>query len=96
MKVAWSATLGNTQVESEVLEITKASLKVFDNFGCEIEEVAPDFESFEDFYLVLMYSNLAARLNQYVESYQKKIGSARFAEVHLYAKSTLSKNPTFL
>jgi aspartyl-tRNA(Asn)/glutamyl-tRNA(Gln) amidotransferase subunit A len=95
MKVAWSATLGNTQVESEVLEITKASLKIFDNFGCEIEEVAPDFESFEDFYLVLMYSNLAARLNQYVESHQKKIDpSLRYAieKGNQYAAPDLQKS----
>jgi aspartyl-tRNA(Asn)/glutamyl-tRNA(Gln) amidotransferase subunit A len=80
MKVAWCATLGNTEVDSEVIEIAKESLKIFDLFGCEIEEDVPDFESFEDFYLVLMYSNFAARLSQYIESYQKKIDpSLRYA-----------------
>jgi aspartyl-tRNA(Asn)/glutamyl-tRNA(Gln) amidotransferase subunit A len=73
MKVAWCATFGNTEVDSEVIEIVKKSLKIFDLFGCEIEEKVSNFESFEDFYLVLMYSNLAARLGQYVERYSKNI-----------------------
>ncbi len=39
LKIAWSPTLGYARPSEEVLEITEAAAKVFEELGCEVTEV---------------------------------------------------------
>jgi len=72
-KVAWSPTLGNTEVDSEVLELTKAAVGVFAEFGCELEVARPHFDPPEESYQILMASSFSARLETYLEKFRDKI-----------------------
>jgi aspartyl-tRNA(Asn)/glutamyl-tRNA(Gln) amidotransferase subunit A len=72
-KIAWSPTLGNTEVDNEVLKLIEAAVQVFAEFGCELEEARPDFDLPEEHYLVLFHSSLAARLGPYLERFRDKI-----------------------
>ena len=72
-RIAWSPTLGNTEVDNEVLKLTEAAAQVFAKFGCELEEARPDFDLPEEHYLILFHSSLAARLSPYLERFRDKI-----------------------
>jgi aspartyl-tRNA(Asn)/glutamyl-tRNA(Gln) amidotransferase subunit A len=72
-KIAWSPTLGNTEVDSEVLELIEAAVQVFVEFGCELEEARPDFDLPEEPYLTLFHAGLAARLDPYLERFREKM-----------------------
>ena len=72
-KIAWSPTLGNREVDREVLKMTEAAVRVFAEFGCELEEARPDFDLPEQHYLVIFHSSLAARLGPYLERFRDKI-----------------------
>jgi aspartyl-tRNA(Asn)/glutamyl-tRNA(Gln) amidotransferase subunit A len=72
-RIAWSPTLGNTEVDNEVLKLTEAAAQVFANFGCELEEARPDFDPLEEHYLIIFHSSLAARLSPYLERFRDKI-----------------------
>jgi aspartyl-tRNA(Asn)/glutamyl-tRNA(Gln) amidotransferase subunit A len=75
-KIAWSPTLGNTEVDREVLQLTEAAVKIFANFGCELEETRPSFDSVEIPYITIFYSGLACRFGEYVERFRKKMDSS--------------------
>ncbi len=72
-RIAWSPTLGNTEVDNEVLKLTEAAAQVFAKFGCELEEARPDFDLPEEHYLIIFQSSLAARLSPYLERFRDKI-----------------------
>lgn len=72
-KVAWSPTLGNTEVDREVLKLTEDAVKVFAEFGCVIEEAQPEFQFSDEQYLVLFRATLATRLIPYEDRFREKI-----------------------
>jgi aspartyl-tRNA(Asn)/glutamyl-tRNA(Gln) amidotransferase subunit A len=43
MRIAFSANLGHARVDSEILEITKQAVSVFESLGATVEEVTPDW-----------------------------------------------------
>ena len=51
LRVAWSPDLGYASVDSEVLSVTQSAAALFEEFGCNVDEAAPDtgspFEMFE-------------------------------------------------
>src|SRR5699024_5076592 len=54
LKVAWSPDLGYAAVDPQVRKITEDALKVFEDLGCEIEEVNPGFQvSGEEFWTLV-------------------------------------------
>jgi len=72
-RIAWSPTLGNKEVDHEVLKQTEAAAKVFARFGCEVEEARPEFDLPEEHYLTLFHVYLAARLNPFLERFGKRM-----------------------
>jgi aspartyl-tRNA(Asn)/glutamyl-tRNA(Gln) amidotransferase subunit A len=72
-RIAWSATLGNSEVDREVLSITENAVRVFSDFGCRVEACSPDFAPPEPLFLVLFHSSLAARLEPYLQKFREKI-----------------------
>lgn len=101
-KVAWSLTLGNTEVDTEVRRLTEAAMQVFAELGCVVEEARPAFEASEEQYLVMFHSGFAARLSPYLDRFRDQITpslldaiekgrhySATDLQKALYARTTL-------
>ncbi len=52
-KVAWSPTLGQLPVETEVLELIDSQQVTFENMGCHVEKATPDLEDADEIFEVL-------------------------------------------
>ncbi|RMF84540.1 MAG: hypothetical protein D6736_19070 [Nitrospinota bacterium] len=72
-KIAWSLTLGNSEVDREVRTLVESAVQVFCELGCQVEENRPAFELPEREYLVLFHSGFAARLEPYLDRFREKI-----------------------
>ena len=53
LRLAWSPTLGGLPVDPRVRSVLEASLPVFEQLGCDIEEAEPDFSGVDEAYLTL-------------------------------------------
>jgi len=72
-RIAWSPLLGNAKIDREVGRITEEAIKVFCDFGCEVEEIDPCFSSPEESFTVIVYSGLATRLGEKVSFFRGRI-----------------------
>lgn len=53
LRIAWSADLGYAAVDPEVRSLCSAAVKIFENFGCVVDEAHPGFEDPEPLFLDL-------------------------------------------
>lgn len=72
-KIAWSPTLGNTEVDHQTLELTQQAVEVFTDLGAIVEEARPEFEPTEELFIVLFHTSLATRLRSYVAAFGDKL-----------------------
>lgn len=63
MKIAWSATLGYAKPTSEVVAITEAAVKIFEELGCDVELI-DDFigDNPFDMWVAEFYAGVGTRL----------------------------------
>jgi Asp-tRNA(Asn)/Glu-tRNA(Gln) amidotransferase A subunit family amidase len=65
MRVAWSRTLGYANPDPEVAEIAQRAAKVFEDFGCEVDEVEkPIDEDPIDLWVSEFYAGVGVRLKK--------------------------------
>jgi aspartyl-tRNA(Asn)/glutamyl-tRNA(Gln) amidotransferase subunit A len=80
-RIAWSPTLGNTDVDAEVLHLTGRAIKVFEDLGCHVEETGPVFGLLEEPYLVIFHSAFAARLGEHLPRFREKLDPSLVAAI---------------
>ena len=96
LRVAWSADLGYAAVDPEVQSLCAAAAKMFENFGCVLEEAHPGFEDPEPLFLDLTAPPRAALCGPYLAQWQdqmdpilvQRIGRAQSASAVDYEQAT--------
>jgi Asp-tRNA(Asn)/Glu-tRNA(Gln) amidotransferase A subunit family amidase len=73
LRIAWSADLGYAAVDPEVRFLCTAAAKIFENFGCVIEEAHPGFEDPEPLFLDLTAPLRAAACGPYLTQWRDQM-----------------------
>jgi len=73
LRVAWSADLGYAAVDPEVRSLCTAAAKMFESFGCVVEEAHPGFEDPEPLFLDLTAPLRAAACGPYLKEWQDQM-----------------------
>lgn len=61
LRVAWSPTLGQFEVEREIVSVLEAALPTFSALGCEVEGASPDLADADEVFRTLRAWQFAAR-----------------------------------
>lgn len=81
-RIAWSSNLGYANVDKEVRQIAEAAVKVFSQFGCEIEPKHPDVvspaEAFTIQVAVAVHASLGDKLEDWGDNFDP--GLKRYVE----------------
>jgi aspartyl-tRNA(Asn)/glutamyl-tRNA(Gln) amidotransferase subunit A len=72
-KVAWVPRMGNSEVDTETLNICRRVVDEMVGLNAEVEEVEPDFSPQEEAFLILLQSGLAARFTKYLGQYRDRM-----------------------
>jgi amidase len=56
VRVAWWKGLGGIPFESDVVRVVNANRRVFEEFGCQVEEAEPDFEGVDQAFPAIRYT----------------------------------------
>lgn len=82
LRVAWSANFGYGNVDAEVAEICRKAALTFQNLGCEVEGVNPNWEDPYEIWTTLFNGGFGARVLSLPESARTLLepGLARIAE----------------
>ncbi|MGI9146681.1 MAG: amidase [Chloroflexota bacterium] len=67
LKVAWSADLGYAKVDPVVRQVTEAAAQRFEELGCTVESVNPDWDDPAPWAETLWHMNMAARFSDQLE-----------------------------
>ena len=73
MRIAWSKDLGYATVDPEVLKITEAAVKTFEDLGATVEAATPEAEKQEETFGIVVGVNMAATLQDKLEEWRDKI-----------------------
>jgi len=76
LKVAWSKDLGYAAVDPRVLRITEAAVQTFTDLGCVVQSASPEADSPEQIFSTIVASSLPAVLQDKMDEWGDKIGSA--------------------
>jgi amidase len=70
-RIAWSSDLGGLPLEPEVRRIIDAQRRVFQEFGCIVEEATPDLRDAEEIFRVLRAWHFHVMLGPLLESHRE-------------------------
>jgi amidase len=72
-RIAWSRDLGGLPVEPRVVSVLQASLKVFKDLGCIVEEAEPDFSGATESFETLRAIGFLNRYGAVVDQHRDKV-----------------------
>lgn len=82
LKVAYSANLGYLQVDPEIADIVKAAAAAFEDMGCTVDAVDPDWGDPTEMEHCLFSTNIAGMLADFLPQWQDKMDPGLVALIH--------------
>jgi aspartyl-tRNA(Asn)/glutamyl-tRNA(Gln) amidotransferase subunit A len=73
LRVAWSPTLGGLRVDPEVASITERAARTFEDLGCIVDEVEPDWPDTSILIRKLWSTHHAGMLAHYLPAWRKRM-----------------------
>ena len=73
VKIAWAPNIANLPMESEIPLIMKKHLKIFEELGCSIEEIDPDFSGADEVFKTLRAFDYAISHKHLLDNHKEQL-----------------------
>jgi len=87
-RIGWSRDMGGLPVDPQVRQIIEGQIKTFEQLGCQIDEIEPDFSDADEVFKVLRHWYRAASLSAFIGDQIDQVKKPLQREVELGKKLT--------
>jgi amidase len=88
MRVAWAPDLGGLPVDRQVRRIVDAQRRVFEDLGCRVHEVSPEFHGVDEFFMTIRAARSWMTLGPLLEAHGDELKPEAVSEIEAGARVT--------